>query len=245
MKTHPPLFLAAALALWLVLSAAPAEAQSFQPQILKLHGRGAAPDSNLFGFSVALSDRYLLAGEPEDEEFGVGAGSASLLDARTGRFLRRLTPTGGLVAFHSYGCSVAVCGNLGLVGANNGTDVVPNAGVAYLFDLRTGRQLFALSASDGAAGDRFGNSVALSAGRALIGAPGDDGNRGSAYLFDVSTGAEVAKFTASDGIAGNSLGTAVSLCGNWALAGTPGASGVAANSGAAYLFDATTAGPAA
>lgn len=46
-----------------------------------------------------------------------------------------------------------------------------------------------LLADDGAAGDKFGNSVSLSAdgGIALIGASGDDDDFGSAYVFTRAT----------------------------------------------------------
>ena len=48
-----------------------------------------------------------------------------------------------------------------------------------------------LIASDGAANDFFGRSVAISGGTAIVGSPSDDiganGGQGSAYVFDLST----------------------------------------------------------
>jgi len=55
-----------------------------------------------------------------------------------------------------------------------------------LFDVATGNQLAKLTASDAAASDWFGFSVAISSNRALVGAYLDDDGgsaSGSAYLF--------------------------------------------------------------
>ncbi len=52
-----------------------------------------------------------------------------------------------------------------------------------------GDQLFKLLPKDGAAGDLFGRSVAISGATAIVGAFGDDDNglsSGSAYLFDAA-----------------------------------------------------------
>ncbi len=52
-----------------------------------------------------------------------------------------------------------------------------------------GDQLFKLLPDDGAAGDNFGRSVAISGATAIVGAYWDDDNgvnSGSAYLFDAS-----------------------------------------------------------
>ena len=52
-----------------------------------------------------------------------------------------------------------------------------------------GDQLFKLLPDDGAAGDNFGFSVAISGATAIVGAHRDDDNgdtSGSAYLFDIS-----------------------------------------------------------
>ncbi|MCH8153544.1 MAG: FG-GAP repeat protein, partial [Planctomycetes bacterium] len=54
-----------------------------------------------------------------------------------------------------------------------------------------GDQLAKLLADDGAAVDRFGDSVAISGATAIVGAYHNDDNgadSGSAYLFDTATG---------------------------------------------------------
>jgi hypothetical protein len=81
---------------------------------------------------------------------------------------------------------VALCGDTALIGAQ-GDD--GQKGSAYVF-VRSGAtwsQQAKLTASDGAWGDRFARSVALSGDTALVGAcwdtVGANTNQGSAYLF--------------------------------------------------------------
>jgi hypothetical protein len=99
-----------------------------------------------------------------------------------------------------------------------------------------------LTASDGAAGDNFGKSVAISGDTVVIGAPGDDvlaTNQGSAYVF-VRSGtswSQQQKLTASDGAVGDWFGNAVALSGDTAVIGAFGDDiGSNANQGSAYVF---------
>ncbi|MEE9212014.1 MAG: FG-GAP repeat protein, partial [Phycisphaeraceae bacterium] len=90
-----------------------------------------------------------------------------------------------------FGNSVAVSGNTAVVGARGNDDAGNLSGSAYVFDTTTGSQLFKLTASDAAADDFFGRSVAVSGNTAVIGALGnsDAGSQsGSAYIFDTTTG---------------------------------------------------------
>ncbi len=87
------------------------------------------------------------------------------------------------VAGNAFGVSVALDGNLALVGSSR------NGGAAYLFDITTGAFLTKLTAFDGEPNDFFGFSVALDDGLAIVGAWGADGvvaDAGAAYVFDVS-----------------------------------------------------------
>ncbi|HZU04807.1 MAG TPA: FG-GAP repeat protein [Chloroflexota bacterium] len=96
-----------------------------------------------------------------------------------------------------------------------------------------------LVASDGAAGDFFGLSVALSAdgNTALVGADGKNGFQGAAYVFVRSgtTWSQQQKLTAADGAVFDnfSLSVALSGDGNTALVGAYGKNG---QQGAAYVF---------
>ena len=99
-------------------------------------------------------------------------------------------------------------------------------------------EIHKVAASDGAAYDHFGLSIAVSGYTAVVGAMYDDDNgvdSGAAYVFDVTTGTELFKLTASDGMAGDEFGISVGIDGTIAVVGawSNGAE-------AAYVFDITT-----
>jgi hypothetical protein len=146
-------------------------------------------------------------------------------------------------SFDSFGGSVQVDGNRCIIGARNGDGVGSYTGAVYLFDISTGVQLHKLVATDGATGDRFGNSVSISGNLALIGAPEDNDNgthSGSAYIFDVSTGAEIHKLLPSDGAVHEQFGSSVSISGNLVLVGAHQGEWSGSYTGSAYVFDALT-----
>ena len=78
-----------------------------------------------------------------------------------------------------------------------------------------------LTASDGAAGDRFGVSVAVDGDTAVVGASQDDSNKGAAYVLTRRSGrwSQVAKLTASDGVAGDYFGISVAVDGDTVVVG--------------------------
>ncbi len=88
-------------------------------------------------------------------------------------------------------------------------------------------------AGDGATGDYFGYSVAISGGTALIGSYRDDSNKGSAYVFTrIGTSWSFQqKLLADDGTVSDNFGYSVALDGDTALIGA-----IYADNGAAYVF---------
>ena len=123
-------------------------------------------------------------------------------------------------AGENFGYSVSLAGDRALVGAYGSGAA---RGAAYVF-VRNGSawtEEQKLVASDGAADDAFGWSVSLAGDRALVGAPGNDGDRGAAYVFVRSGSAwtEEQKLVANDGVAFDNFGNAVSLAGDRALVG--------------------------
>ena len=140
-----------------------------------------------------------------------------------------------------FGTSVAISGDIAIVGATRDDDNGENSGSAYLFDVRTGEQNAKLLPEDGAPLDRFGNAVAISGSLAIVGAERDNNDNGdssgAAYLFDVSTGAQLAKVLPSDGQAGDRFGTSVALSGTVAIVGAKWDDDLGKYSGSAYSFD--------
>ncbi len=97
-------------------------------------------------------------------------------------------------------------------------------------------------ASDGAAGDYFGASVAIDGNFAVVGAWGDDdngSNSGAAYVFERNGNLwmETAKLVAFDGLAGDIFGDAVDISGNRIVVGAPKRADNGTDSGAIYLFE--------
>ena len=106
-------------------------------------------------------------------------------------------------------------------------------------------ELAKVVASDGAAGDRFSDGLAISGQHALVGSPLHDevgADSGAAYVFDLLTHQEVRKLVASDGAAGDVLGgyDSCALSGPWAIVGARGDDDLGVNSGSAYVFDVQT-----
>jgi len=207
---------------------------------------GTANDT--FGRSVALSGDTALIGAEGDDDNGSFSGSAYLFVkpisgwATTGTYNAKLTAADG-AANDSFGRSVALSGDTALIGAIGDEDNGTTSGSAYIFVISgtTWVQQAKLTAADGAAGDTFGRSVALSGDTALIGASGDDdngSNSGSAYIF-IRSGTvwtQQAKLTAADGAAADSFGRSVALSGDTALIGAHLDDDNGFSSGSAYLF---------
>ena len=106
-----------------------------------------------------------------------------------------------------------------------------------------GDQLFKLLPDDGAGGDWFGMSVAISGATAIVAAWRDDDNgdnSGSAYLFDRTTGQQIAKLLPKDGAASAFFGNSVAISGTTAIIGAWADNSNGPGSGSAYLFEAGT-----
>jgi hypothetical protein len=111
-----------------------------------------------------------------------------------------------------------------------------NTGAAYVFTGSGGTwtQQATLTATDGAANDLFGYSVALSGSTAILGADGKNTSTGAAYVFARSGGTwtQQIKLTASDGGTADNFGISVAIAKSTAVVGAPGNQGT----GAAYVF---------
>lgn len=152
----------------------------------------------------------------------------------------------------AFGYAVAVAGDVAVVGAFQSSPAGGlQAGAAYVFERSQGNpgswsEVAKLTASDGAAGDNFGLSVAVSGDTVLVGAYQDDnagGNSaGAAYVFERDQGGpeawgEVRKLVASDGSTSALFGHSVALCGDTVLVGARADDNAGGgNAGAAYVF---------
>jgi hypothetical protein len=158
---------------------------------------------------------------------------------------QKLTASDGS-AFDEFGNSVAFSGSTMVVGAADGVDGNPDQGSAYVFNRQAGAWVEEqkLTASDGAADNFFGWSVAISDSTIVVGAwPDDIGanvDQGSAYVFNRVGGSwiETQKLTASDGTVGDHFGWSVAVSGSTIIVGAL-SDKIGANffQGSAYVFD--------
>ncbi|HEX5500442.1 MAG TPA: FG-GAP repeat protein, partial [Thermomicrobiales bacterium] len=150
------------------------------------------------------------------------------------------------LAGDTFGWPVVVSGTTAFVGADNATvDGNTEQGAVYVFTKTDGTwtQTQKLTASDGAANDVFGYSIALDGDTAIIGASnatvGGNSGEGAAYVFTRSDGVwtQATKLTAADGAANAQFGIAVALEGSTAFVGAHHATVGGNNAqGAVYVF---------
>ena len=150
-----------------------------------------------FGYRVALAHETFVATAFSATVNGVVAqGSAYVFSETDGTWSesQKLTASdGGL--FDNFGASVALSGQLLVIGANGAT-VGNNAaqGAAYVFVKANGLwvEMQKLTADDGAAFDNYGLSVALQGSTIIVGSPratvGSNGAQGAAYVYTMSNG---------------------------------------------------------
>ena len=192
---------------------------------------GAAGD--FFGDSVGIGDGLIAVGATNDYHNGVPTGSVYVLNAETGAQLTKLLAADG-APFDFFGRSLAIAGGVVAVGASGDDDNGDDSGSAYILDIATGLQLAKLLPDDGTAGDRFGRSIAIADGLVVVGAIG------SAYVFD-SSGSQVVKLLPNDAPSGGGgFGSSVAIADGVIGVGAEGDNDNGLNSGAAYLYDATT-----
>ena len=154
-----------------------------------------------FGIAVAISDSGNMAvvGAYADTQPVYLSGSAFVFERNGTDWTQSAKLTASDVTGEGYfGSSVSATDNTVLVGAyHQGGDAGTQAGSAYLFVLPAGgwadtNETAKLKASDSAASDQFGFSVAISSDTALVGAyavGGIVGNQlqpGASYAIDVS-----------------------------------------------------------
>ena len=143
-----------------------------------------------------------------------------------------------------FGYAIAIDGNTMVVGARFDSTTASQAGAAFVYVLNAGTwtQQAQLLANDGAASDKFGQSVAISSDTIVVGAYQANAgfnNNGAAYVFvrNGTTWTQQQKLTASDSTADDEFGNAVAIKGDSIVVGShfadlPGN----ASAGSAYLY---------
>jgi len=205
-------------------------------------------DDDQFGTSVATTSDWAIAGAPKNDDACVpekpscGSGSAYIFkrtpESTTWNQVAKIVG-GDTVELDLFGSSVAIDGEVAVVGAKDHPGTGARTGAVYVFryDGSAWVQEQKLLASDGAIGDGFGYAVAISGDDIIVGAyladPPDAAGAAYWYQYDGETWVEKAKFTASDGKAGDWFGNSVATDGKNV---TVGAYKDSTSTGAAYTF---------
>ena len=202
-----------------------------------------------FGWSVSISGDRAIVGTPWEDTGGVSAGTAYIFERNgAGGWSEAVKiQAGDKQAGDLFGYSVSIDGDRAIVGAHQ-TDT---GGGAYIFE-RSGTgawsEVAKIQASDNQTGDFFGQSVAISGDRAIVGEYGEDigaFNAGAAYIFERDGSgiwSETAKIQASDKQASDLFGVSVSISGDHAIIGAYREDTGGSNVGAAYIFERNTNG---
>ena len=171
------------------------------------------------GLTAALSGDTLIVGSPNVVgNAGSLSGAVYVFHLEDGTWTQKQKLTASDARpFDNFGFSLAIDGNLVVIGAPFHDGAGGNSGAAYVFEWNgnTWSQTARLAASDAAADDEYGSAVAVSGSSLAVGARTGDvrGMRdaGSVYVYKRSGGgwSEEARFFGE--AAGDRFGSAVSL----------------------------------
>jgi FG-GAP repeat len=207
---------------------------------------GAIMDN--FGWSVAIAtDNSLASGAYYSNTNGVlHQGAAYVFNADSSTEAAKLTARQSLWG-DRFGTAVAVSGDTIVVGAHkHNTRGLTDQGAAYVFTKPSNNWMdmtpvALLFSGDGAVGDNFGSTLAISGDTIVVGAPYHDISgdyKGAAYIFAKPAGgwngklSHTAKLSFVTGTAGDHFGDAVAIDGNTVIIGAPDEN----SQGATHLF---------
>jgi len=197
-----------------------------------------------FGGSVAIDGNSAVIGAYTHQHIrgniGKLSGAAYVFDVGSRQEQLEYVPT-DFDTGDNIGFSVAVSGNVAIVGAYLSDDAGTQSGSAYLFDTTTGQELFKLTADDAKANDQFGVSVGIAGGYAVVGSLDAQGDAsGAVYVYDVATGQQLRKIVPDDALGGDFFGQAVAIDGTTLVVGALWDNDAGDESGSAYVFDVAT-----
>ena len=215
---------------------------------------GAAND--LFA-AVTISGDTIVVGAPGRSVAGHSGQGAVYVFVKPNSGWAQAAPTAQLtasdgVAGDGLGGAVAISGDTIVAGAgNHAVGGNESRGAAYVFvkpasGWRNATQTAELTASDGADGDGFGESVAVAGDTIAVGPTqhqiGMNFRQGEAYVFvkpaaGWANANESTRLRASDGVANDGLGRSVAISGDTVVLGAAGHEvGTNESQGAAYLY---------
>lgn len=197
-----------------------------------------------FGAAVAIQGQWIVVGAQRSADQGTNGGSAFVyrFEGKAWVQHQKLLPA-DVALGDQFGNAVAIDGETILIAACGDNAPAPDSGSAYVyfFDGANWIQSQKLLASDAAAGDFFGRSLAMDGDFAVVGADGDDdvaSAAGSAYVYSHSGAAwiQAQKLHAPDGQAFDSFGWSTSISNDVILVGAFRDDDNGTSSGSAHVF---------
>ncbi len=208
-------------------------------------------ESDFFGYSVAISGQRVVVGALWDNTGATDAGSAYVYDLTSASpsvplVLNNPSPNVG----DEFGVSVAISGARVVVGAIRDDTGAMDAGCVYLYDLASGTPTapLVLNNPDPNEGDFFGNSVAVSGSRVVVGALADHVGTtsvGSAFVYDLASATPTVPLAIHNPSpnADDTFGYSVAISNTHVLIGARFDDSGATDTGSAYLYDVASAAP--
>ena len=195
-----------------------------------------------FGYSVAIANDTIIVGTKNTDK-------AYVFTRNGNNWTRQATLTDSIIYDQGFGNSVAINGDTAIVGTPNEVDPatrIYGRGAVYVFT-RNGTnwtEQAKLIASDAAAEELFGYSVAIDGNTLIVGAAQESESQfvlrysGAAYIFtrDGTNWIQQAKLKANDAASGDVFGWSVAINGDSVLVGVARDDNGGSDSGSAYLF---------
>jgi hypothetical protein len=199
-----------------------------------------------FGAAVAVSGSLIVIGAPKDDQGAADGGVAYVYDISSGTpaVALHVIPNPTPQADDGFGNAVGISGTLVGIGASGDDTGASNAGAAYAFELSGPSPtvpLHTLPNPDPAGEDRFGNAIAVSAPRIVVGTSLDNNptDSGRSYSFNMTSATPTvpsATQKKSTSTSGDLFGASVGVSGAIVVVGTPSDNKTAPDKGAAYIF---------
>jgi len=196
--------------------------------------------SSEYGTAIALNDQHVVI--TSEGSYSSDTGRLFIYDRATDTETIMENPgtdSGGDL----FGCSVALSGNIIVIGAKDDDTVSNKAGIAYIYEKKDGTWdlVQSIKAPDGRSYDYFGSSVAYDGNTIVVGATGAGPNSsGAAYVYRRGIGSTDYEYFSrvgpENGSSSDSFGYSVATSGGVITVGSPNSDSPSYNAGSVFFY---------